>query len=172
MINYKQFEQNVITGMAKALGIKVIAADGSGDQPPYPFMTYKYVTPYKDKSPMPIEKYVPTADMLEVHAQKQVEMTLSFTCCHKDQREALQIANQSRQWLVGQARQGLRDNGIVVVSAGDTQERHALFEFAYEYRAGYDVKFRVIDSFTYTHSEWIEKMKISEEGIPDGVRRR
>ncbi|ALS27193.1 hypothetical protein IJ21_17920 [Paenibacillus sp. 32O-W] len=166
MIDYAAIRTAIVQRLKSALGISIIMGDQTGQQPAYPFVTYKMTSPYLETSPHGVESVTDISGGIKRSRKKQVELVFSFTAHAKNPDEAYQKCYEIIDYFDFSGRDALRDAGIVVVGVSNAQNRDVFLTIEYERRVGVDVRFRVVDSSEVTEigSGYIEKADIEYQG--------
>ena len=155
MIDYVTIRNKIVSGLYKHLNHPIVPADQTANRPPYPFVTYKFVSLY---TPEPGFKSIhqqndlnPDADITQVYTE-QPTMVLSLTAISKQDIDSADLAQRIRDWFTIQGYDYLKELNIVVVEATAINDRSTLMIDEYEVKYGFDVRIRVLDKVTLTKS--------------------
>lgn len=139
MIDFKRTEEAVITGLEKATGRPVVAANQtSRPTPEYPYLSFTITSPYIANK----GQYSVLADMTMAKEARQI---WSVTAQSSDWDQAMRLILRARDFLEITGRQYLKDRDVVVEGVGNIVNRDNLLSVMYEHRNGFDVTFLLVD---------------------------
>lgn len=140
--DYRVFINGLAAAVKERFGLILIESNSGGDQPDYPFLTYTITSPY-----LPV-----TTDITD---DEQFEMVVSFTYHSRSSLDALNATGSINKFFRSMStRVDLAKRNIVIVSVSNAGSRDNLISVEYERVAGFDVRFRVKD--TYSDTEGID----------------
>lgn len=116
------------------------------DKPPYPYATIQVISGYIEEGTGAIlQKHIKETDKLQITRREFPQTTLSITCISNEKNEAIKMATDTLQYLKFTGRHELKEDDIIVIEAGNIQDRSIILEdIQYEYRYGLDVRLRVV----------------------------
>ncbi|TMV49363.1 hypothetical protein FE783_12670 [Paenibacillus mesophilus] len=166
MLELATIRNTIIAGLYTKLARPVIRADGDGDVPDYPYVAYSITSPYIDSYGHDAERWFNVPGGIGVELIKHIECALSFSCYAEDEDAAQALCLRIIEHFSREARDDLRETGIVVVGVSGVQNRSVLLVEHYERRWGVDVRFRVIDRSEIIDATggYIETAEITNEG--------
>lgn len=166
MLELAKIRKTIIAGLYAKLARPVIRADGDGDVPEYPYVAYSITSPYIDSYGHDAERWFNVPNGIGVERIKHIENVFSFSAYAEDEDDAQGLCLAIIEYFMREARDDLRDAGIVVVSVSGVQNRSVLLVEHYERRWGVDVRFRVIDRSEVIDATggYIETAEITNEG--------
>lgn len=112
-------------------------------KPPYPYLTYNIlaVEINPDKDPYRYDKEVD--GKLIRYYQDMPEFTMSFNAySDKSKMDAIELAHQMRDFFAVYGYEALDDADIIVVEIMPISDRTVYLQENYEFRVGFDVRFR------------------------------
>lgn len=163
----KELRNLLVKGINVETNLQVVPTDSNNKKPEYPYYSFKFISLRKnvgeggvfeesfDKSLDPRFKY----DVKNT-IKFQPEVIMSFNCYSDDEWECEDFILKAFEWFRLKGKRLLALKNIVVVDVGDIGDRTILLVDNYEYRKGFDVKFRVLHEFS-DRSETIEEHKIN-----------
>lgn len=158
-MNHEQILETLRSRIWTDLGLFFVDIESDQPRPPMPFISRKFTSPY---IPQPKSiTHTLNGDNVTLKQSSQPKMTLSMTVYAKSQAEALGQCMKLKDWFDFVGADYLADNGLVVVSVENMQDRTILMETEFEYRCGFDVIFRVTHEVT-KQEDWIEIALINE----------
>lgn len=163
----------MVKKLHELLGLPVIPNDITRVKPPYPYITYKIITPYIPARGQPnlkrevVENTEPEEGSLFRYDIKetitdQPTFTISFNAFGDNSFSTIELAGQVLNILKSSIYFDLKDINAVVVDSTSVSDRSMLIVDHYEYRYGFDLRVRITDRSTIT-IEAIEEMKIEGE---------
>lgn len=168
MINLESIRTKIVTGLTQYLGNPVILLGQNKPKPDYPYLTYKFTTPYKSPDGRPIELFniVPSNDPsfdfdIEETKIEQPTITLSLTAYSLDSMQAHELALMARGWFECYGYQILKDSNLIVVSVEAMGNRDTLIVDDYEQRVGFDVILRTVSTIS-RRIETIEEYSLNK----------
>lgn len=152
--DYRVFIDKIAKVVKDASGGKpLIESNSAGKQPPFPFCTYTITSPYISI----------TQDVLE---EEEFEMVVSFTWHGESGLDMLNLAAQTNKYLRSAAcSEYLTKHQIVVVQVSNSGKRDNFLTVDYERMAGFDVRFRVKDTYADGTKDTIEQINFTNETI-------
>ena len=140
----------MVSGLNQYINLPVIMLEQVAEKPGYPFVGYKFTTPYNPEAGQAAETgaNVPSADPAftedyEYTRTDQPTMTISITAYSKDSDQAHELALQARSWCAFHGYEYLKKHNIIVAQLGALQNRDTLIVGDYERRQGFDAVLRV-----------------------------
>ncbi len=150
MIDFAAIRTAIVSGLSQYLGVPVVMLEQKHPKPPYPFVGYKFTSPFIPERGQPAEtmQNVPSSDPnfeydVEVTQKQQPTMVLSVTAYSDDSDACHALALNAHSWFDLIGYEELRSSGIIVVRSGNIQNRDTLIVGDYERRQGFDVSLRV-----------------------------
>lgn len=132
--DYTVVTRALIAGVKAATNYPLIAANTSGQAPPFPYCTYTITSPK-----IAIEHEYENAIF---------EMVVSLTWHNTTQVGVLNLAKQMESYFTSSAgRKALADQGIVLADVLNFSERDNFLTIDYERLAGVDFRLRVKDPY-------------------------
>lgn len=145
--DYSSVTSALIKAIGDCTGYPLIEGNSSGEQPPYPFCTFAFISP--------------KIDIERDYEGLLFELVVSLTWHHTSQIGVLNLSKKSESYLKSTAgRKTLDDNGIVLVTTTTTGPRDNFLSIDYERMAGFDIRLRVQDS-VQDNSDPIESIKLN-----------
>lgn len=137
MLQLTPIRKAVRNGLAANTKVEVIRSESGGEQPPYPFISYKVLM---------LGQKVGRANVLmkdgkQLHEQ-QVELTMSINCYSDNISEAENLAYQALQYFEINGIDELQQQNIVIAQTDALTDRTTFLTTDYEYRIGFDVRLR------------------------------
>ena len=163
MKTYDAIIRGFYAPLAAYLGRDLVQADTVAARPALPFASYKVLVPR-------IVQHGPESGHTEFDIGESsvterkltdIEATFSFNFYGRDDLEAMELAAKAEEYLDFVGEFALRDNGLTVVEVTNPQDRTLYLGDAYEYRVGFDVRFRVQEVKERT-SPLIEEAEIEQ----------
>lgn len=162
-----KIRNGVVYGLHKHLGITPVPQDQVPKKPSYPYMTYKFITPYIpprgtgnltiNLEPSKDSRF--DKDVVERLVQ-QPTMTLSIDAYSKgtndDHASAYNLMKEARDWFRHSGHLYLDSKNIVVVRVEAVGDRTAQIIDDYEVRYGFDVTLRFTEEMVLRY-ETIER---------------
>ena len=149
----------------------VIQMEQTATKPPYPFIGYKIIVSDNREPGQSIMERVavdsidPLFDYdIKETAIDQVTATFSFNAYGAKSSDAYELAMTAKNYIEHNMYYDLKDAGAVVVSVEAIGDRTVLIDPAYEFRYGFDVIIRMVNSVdrivaTIENTEIIEIME-------------
>jgi hypothetical protein len=157
MLDWTAIENALVVWVEHTLGEgQVIWADQEGPQPGMPYATLK-ITGRRSMTPTPeLHHYTdlgnPAGEEVEQTVIDHQEITVScqvFALNTTGAKTARDLLGRVRMSIFLPARlTALREAGLALVEAGDTQDLTALLETTWQSRAALDVRFNTVDTAT------------------------
>lgn len=137
MLQIAPIRSAIQKGLSDFTKVEVIRGENNGEQPAYPFVSYKMIM---------IAKKIGRANQLttaegRLHEQ-QVELTMSIACYSDKITSAETLAYRVLQYFEIDGVEDLQDKNIVIVQTSDLTDRTTFLTTGYEYRFGFDVRIR------------------------------
>ncbi|MDF2657765.1 MAG: hypothetical protein K0Q94_556 [Paenibacillus sp.] len=166
MLELATIRNTVIDGLYAKLSRPVIRSDSDGDVPEYPYVAYSITSPYIDSYGHDAERWFNVPGGIGVERIKHIECAFSFSAYAEDEDDAQTLCLKIIEHFMREARDDLRDAGVVVVNISGVQNRSVLLVEHYERRWGVDVRFRVVDRSENIDATggYIESAEITNEG--------
>lgn len=131
----------------------VIQMEQTATKPAYPFIGYKIIVSDNREPGQPIMERVavdstdPLFDYdIKEAAIDQVTATFSFNAYGAKSQDAYELAITAKNFIEHNLYYDLKDAGAVVVSIEAVGDRTVLIETSYEFRYGFDVIVRMVNS--------------------------
>ena len=137
LIQYDDVWLPLQDGLSSYLGIPVIQAEGTGKQPPYPFISIKKTTNGSNVGQV-AESITGSIKTIE----QDTEMIHSITCNAATIEDADNYANKARAYFLGKGHIDLSDHNITIVDVLDATTRDVFLTVDYERRVGFDLRLR------------------------------
>lgn len=147
MIDKRTTEIAIVEGLSKYCGCEVVRANQTAPIPPYPYGAYTIITPVSAYGGG--YSYDPNSGKHFI----SYKQTWSFTFQSDDEDEALITALRAYDWFKLAGLVYLNDNGIVVLSCSDMNNRDNLISIEYEHRNGFDVVLSLTHTVEMTEAE-------------------
>ena len=139
------------------MGIPVVPQEQIPKKPTYPYLTYKFIVPYKqfEHQGNYTDELIPSQDKdfqydVEERLDLQPQMTLSINAYCKGEADSKMIAQETAikamQWFKHVGYETLSGINVVVVSIEAFGDRATLIVDNYEERIGFDVILRTTDT--------------------------
>ena len=148
-MNYQEIRNIIVKGLHDYLLCDVVPTDTIDKRPSYPYLSYKFTSlNIPQGSHNMIRDVVPsgTSDFefnIEYTKEEQPKMVISVNSYSNDEIESYEMALRARDWFEFYGYYYLKNNGIVVNSIGNVQDRTVLIVDDYEKRQGFDVTIRI-----------------------------
>lgn len=142
LIKHSEIRNPIVSNLNKYMEIPVIQSEETGEQPPYPFMTFSLNSPYLPLGHNSWE-IVTENDKTFTRETEHFEQVYSFTIIGEDEDDVQDNLMKAIQFFKVLGVQDLKDNGIAIVEVYNAQKRDTFLTIDYERRAGFDVKIRV-----------------------------
>ncbi len=145
MIDIVAIRNFIVAEMHFYTDLPVVPTDTVSPRPDMPFYSYKFTSPYIPEPGQPISKYENISNIwLRKWRYEMPKMVMSVNAYDSDIDDCYQAALNMRRYFEVEGRFPLSSEGIVVVAVEPVQDRTVLLnEVSYEFRAGFDVIFRV-----------------------------
>ncbi len=121
--------------------VPVILSNQTAPRPPYPFMTYMFISPLQGGSTH-LGAYDPRANCTWVR-DAHAEMTLSLTAYSLDSDWSHELALEAAAWISWHGYLEMKSAGIIVKRLEGMTNRDTLIVDDYERRVGFDAILRV-----------------------------
>lgn len=164
-MNYKVIRDCIVKGLHDHLQRPVVPTDNNKKKPDYPFVSYKFTTPYRKqggnrliKTPVPSQN-PKFAEDIEITFQEQHQMIISLSSYSLDEVEAYELALKVKDWFCFHGYDFLKANNIITVETSTIQDRTILIVDNYEKRSGLDITLRTVNE-QKKRIETIETMKM------------
>lgn len=140
MVDYKNIQRVVVSGLKKYLGCPVIRTNQNtnAETPNYPYLSYT-ITTLTNENKGTYGEYEDGID------RKPVTQTWSITAQSDNNDESVMLAGKAKEWLDHYGSVHLNDNGIIVQSVGSISNRDNVLTSEYECKNGFDVFFWLFD---------------------------
>lgn len=149
--DYTLLAKLMIEKIQEHMQLTLIESDSTGPAPDFPFVTYSVTSPFISV----------TTDIVE---SEVFECVVSLTVHDSSKLMVLGLANRLnklfRQFGI---RNTFKEKKIVIVSLSAVQSRDNFLTYDYERLAGFDIRFRIKDSFVDDTKESIENITLQEE---------
>lgn len=165
MKTYADMVKGFYAPLRVALGVEITETDTVGDRPALPFASYKVLAPrIVQNGAMSgyLEQFEENGQAKE-RKVTDVEATFSLHFYAKSSTAAWALAGNAFEYLDFSGQTELLRKGLIVVECTNPQDRTLYLGDAYEYRVGFDVRFRVkeemvrvIDTFEEADIEQLE----------------
>lgn len=133
--DYTNVTRALINGVKDATGNLLIAANTSGQAPPFPYCTYTITSP--------------KIAIQHEYENAEFEIVVSLTWHDATQVGVLNLAKKMESYFTSTAgRQTLANEGIVLADVLNFSERDNFLSIDYERLAGVDLRLRVRDAYT------------------------
>lgn len=135
VFDYGQLADLLIQQVKNLTGCETVENDYSGQQPAYPFFSYKITTPYIQV-------------VQQMNSNEMFELTVSVNAHTASSIQSLQLATTLvKQLKTEQVRRAFRAQSIVIVDV-DAVTNRSIFQIDdYERIVGFDLHLRVVDDF-------------------------
>lgn len=163
MKTYDSIIQAFYAPLTAYLGRPLNQTDSVEARPELPFASYKVLVPRIVQNGPESGHTLHIETDTEVIEQKitDVEATFSFNFYGRTDLEAMELAAKAEEYLDFVGEDVLAFRGLVVVEITNIQDRTLYLGDAYEYRVGFDVRFRVQEIKERT-SPLIEEAEIEQ----------
>ncbi len=165
MKTYTDIIKGFYAPLQAALGVTVTEVDTVAPRPVLPFASYKVLTPrIVQHGAMSgyLERFEENGQTKE-RKTTDIEATFSLHFYAKSSTAAWTLAGIAHEYLDFTGQTELLRKGLIVVECTNPQDRTLYLGDAYEYRVGFDVRFRVkeemvrvIDTFEEADIEQLE----------------
>ncbi|WP_425447742.1 phage neck terminator protein [Dethiothermospora halolimnae] len=151
MINIKDIRNFIVKELVNHIGKPVIPSNNIGKKPPYPYILYKFTTPYNSQNnSIEIDETIPSLGTkfkydIKTTRIEQPSITISFTAVSKDEMESIDLAMQLKDWFRLKGYYLLKRNNLIVKSIEAFGNRDSLIVGDYERKVGFDVILRTVD---------------------------
>lgn len=145
MKTYNDIIEGFYAPLTAYLEREVIPANETAPRPPLPFCSYTVLNPrlvQHGPASGHVETIVEGESVLE-RKETDVEATFSFNFFGQTDLAAMSLAAKAEEYLDFVGEYELNSRGLVVVDITNIQDRTLYLGDAYEYRVGFDVRFRV-----------------------------
>lgn len=145
MKTYTDMVKGFYAPLQAALGVTVTETDTVGNRPALPFASYKVLVPRIVQNGA-MSGYLETEENGNVIKERRitdVEGTFSLSFYAKSSTDAWALAGKAFEYLDFSGQAELLRRNLIVVECTDPQDRSLYLGDAYEYRVGFDVRFRV-----------------------------
>lgn len=131
--DYKVVTSSLIKAVRTLTEKPCIEANGTGEQPAYPFATFTIMNP--------------KIAIQQDEENAQFELTVSLTWHDESSLSVLNLAKQCESYFKStEGRSLFAEKGVVIVDVMDFDRRDNFISIEYERSAGFDIKMRVLDS--------------------------
>lgn len=164
MKTYADMVKGFYTPLRGALGVEIAETDTVGDRPALPFASYKVLVPRIVQNGA-MSGYLETFEEEGITKERKVtdvEATFSLSFYAKSSTEAWTLAGTAFEYLDYVGQNELLGRGLIVVECTNPQDRTLYLGDAYEYRVGFDVRFRVKEELVRTIVDTIEQAEIEQ----------
>ncbi|MED4455906.1 LIC_12616 family protein [Metabacillus fastidiosus] len=130
--DYKIITSSLIKAVRTLTGKPCIEANGTGEQPEYPFATFTITSP--------------KIAIQQDDNNAQFEITVSLTWHDESTLSVLNLAKQCESFFKStEGRKIFAEKGVVIVDVTDFDRRDNFISIEYERTAGFDIMMRVLD---------------------------
>jgi hypothetical protein len=143
----------IVSKLYAKTGKPVIQMEQTATKPPYPFIGYKIIISDNREPGQSIMERVAvdsTSDDFDYDIKEtaidQVTATFSFNAYGAKSSDAYELAMTAKNFIEHNLYFDLKDAGAVVVSVEAIGDRTVLIDPAYEFRHGFDVIIRMVNS--------------------------
>lgn len=164
MKTYADMVKGFYTPLQAALGVTVTETDTVGDRPALPFASYKVLVPRIVQNGA-MSGYLETFEEGDITKERKVtdvEATFSLSFYAKSSTEAWTLAGEAFEYLDFAGQAELLGRGLIVVECTDPQDRTLYLGDAYEYRVGFDVRFRVKETLERIVTDTIDDAELEQ----------
>ncbi|NQX67979.1 hypothetical protein HQN90_17800 [Paenibacillus alba] len=160
MVNFDLIRSTIVRGLYAYLGTPVIESDTAAEIPPYPFLTYNFITTgIVEGFPSMTVADSEDGNIIE-HYSEQPTMTVSFNSYAIRKADSVTNAMRAQDWLRFIGHDELKQKAnVVVVDVGDIHNRDVQVGDEWERRNGFDVDFRATNIVDAANT-FIEKAEI------------
>ncbi|MCR8636180.1 MULTISPECIES: LIC_12616 family protein [Paenibacillus] len=147
MINLEQIRSSITTGLVAAMTMPVVELDDASAPAAYPFIKYSFSGPVLFPDKQPSVTVVPSSSPDEVIERytEQPTFRMSFISCSDQKMDSLTNAVRMHDWFRILGRDELKLNAnIVVVLAGEIQNRDIQIGNIWERRNSFEVTFKTL----------------------------
>lgn len=146
--DYKIITSSLIKAVKTLTGYPCIEANGTGDQPKYPFATFTITSPH-----IQIQQ--------DENQNAPFEAVVSFTWHDESSLSVLNLAKKCHSFFGSTKGRGIfAEKGVVIVGMTDFDKRDNFISIEYERSAGFDIMMRVRDVFV-DDVDGIEKIELN-----------
>lgn len=160
MVDFELIRTSLVEGLSTHLGMPVIESDTAAKMPPYPYLTYNFITSGIITG-LPGMNVLPGSDddIIEEYSE-QPTMMISINSYADRKADSIQNAMRAADWLniIGHDELKTKANAVVV-DVGDIHNRDVQLGDEWERRNGFDVELRA-SSVLKVKQEWIEKANL------------
>lgn len=145
MKTYTDMVKGFYAPLQAALGVTVTETDTVGNRPALPFASYKVLVPRIVQNGA-MSGYLETEENGNVIKERRITDvggTFSLSFYAKSSTDAWALAGKAFEYLDFSGQAELLRRNLIVVECTDPQDRSLYLGDAYEYRVGFDVRFRV-----------------------------
>ena len=128
---------DMVKGLYAHIGKPVVRGNQSTPRPPKPYLQYVPLVETLDQG---------TGNESQEGIDYQNNLSVSFSCFGNTPQEAYELAKKALRWFKYYGYDYLISKGIVVVEALSIETRDVLEVDKYDYRQGFDVVFRTLES--------------------------
>ncbi|QOS97553.1 hypothetical protein JNUCC42_13225 [Brevibacterium sp. JNUCC-42] len=164
MVNFDLIRSTIVQGLSSYLDMMVIESDVAVEIPPYPFITYNFITLGISSDGIPSMTLVDDGvDHVREQYMDQPTFLVSFHSYADRKADSIKNAMRAQDWLrlIG-SEEMKREANLVVVDCGDIHNRDVQVGDEWERRNGFDARFRAT-SVVEIRNTWIEKANIRRE---------
>ena len=146
-MNYQEIRNHIVLGLYSYLNKPVVMLEQTPHKPPYPFIAYKFITPYIPQNIHNI-KYEDIGEDIKEISTEQPHMTLSVTAYSHDDVESVDLAQKALEWFSFYGYDHLKEKDIIKVETQAIGNRDTLIVDDYERRNGFDALLRVSNTMS------------------------
>lgn len=135
--------------------IPVVQIEQVSEKPAYPFLGYKIITSNIKESGQKIiiNELIPSTDInftsdIKQTATEQIKFTVSFSAYCTTQMAAVELSTLVKNFIEFEMYLDLKDVGAVIYNIAAIGDRTILLSNEYEYRYGFDVIIKMINTST------------------------
>ena len=155
--------KELITQIKKDIGIPIIKGNTKAPAPNPPYGMYNITSPYiKGKGRGAVTLHDSESGPYEKRTEEYT-FTISFSIFAENTETTIGLAHKVHQWFSFLGEEFIREQGFVIASVGNIENRTTFLVDDYEYRYGFDVQFRTVDE-QIRQIETIEKVEITNLG--------
>jgi hypothetical protein len=131
LLDLDNIRKTIVKGLKEYLNIPVIRGNQTGEAPSYPYLSYNITTLLSTKNGS-WGKYDDGED------RKPCTQTWSISVQSDNASKAMELVIKAKEWLDHIGTVYLNDNGVIVQSTTNINDRSNLLTIEYEYRYGFD----------------------------------
>ncbi|NOU92021.1 hypothetical protein GC093_02060 [Paenibacillus sp. LMG 31456] len=147
MIDLERIRSSITTGLVTAMTMPVVEQDDASVPAAYPFIKYSFTGSVLFSDKQPAVTVVPSSspdEIIERYTEQPI-FRMSFISCSDQKMDSLTNAVRMHDWFRILGRDELKLNAnLMVVLAGEIQNRDIQIGSVWERRTGFEVTFKTL----------------------------